>query len=128
MRKLMIGAALAALISNTGIAGEVSKSQLPTMKPLDLSISIESDLYYNSTTENITSETGVVVNYESFSFGITPTTTSDDFKMTDLELALQYDWKLTDKISVSPYAELHYDDDFDAGDKILGLKTSIKLY
>ena len=114
MRKLMIGAAIAALVSTSAIAGEV-----PTKKPIDLSISIESDSYYNSTTENITSETGVVVNYESFSFGITPTTTTDDFKMTDLELALQYDWKLTDKISVSPYAELHYDDDFDAGDKIL---------
>ena len=98
MRKLMIGAAIAALVSTSAIAGEV-----PTKKPIDLSISIESDSYYNSTTENITSETGVVVNYESFSFGITPTTTSDDFKMTDLELALQYDWKLTDKISVSPY-------------------------
>ena len=55
MRKLMIGAAIAALVSTSAIAGEV-----PTKKPIDLSISIESDSYYNSTTENITSETGVV--------------------------------------------------------------------
>jgi len=131
MRNFILGAAIAALLSTSAMAGkEVATSQLPTMKPLDLSISLETDSYYNTETENMTSETGVVLGYESFTLGITPTITdaSNEWDVSDIKLDLAYEWKITDDIAITPYGELHYDSDLEAGDKVIGLKTSIKLY
>ena len=92
-----------------------------------LEISLESDSYYNSGTENFTTETGLVFGFSDFTFDITPTMTSDDM-LTDLKFGLQYDWKLTDNIVIGPYSEIHYDDDFVSGDRVIGLRTTIKLY
>ena len=92
-----------------------------------LEISLESDSYYNSGTENFTTETGLVFGFNDFTFDITPTMTSDDM-LTDLKFGLQYDWKLTDNIVIGPYSEIHYDDDFVSGDRVIGLRTTIKLY
>jgi len=97
------------------------------VKPIDLDISIESDFYYNSTNENITSETGLIFGYQDFTFDITPTITSDDM-LTDLKLGLAYSWQLFDDVTISPYTEAHWDSDFTSGDKVIGLKTTIKLY
>ena len=96
-------------------------------KPIDLDISIESDSYYNSTNENITSETGLIFGYQDFTFDITPTITSDDM-LTDLKLGLAYSWQLFDDVTISPYTEAHWDSDFTSGDKVIGIKTTIKLY
>ena len=111
-------------------SADVKTSQLPTMKPIDLSISLESDSYYNTTTEDMTSEMGVILGMESFTLGITPTITdkSNEWDMSNIEFSLAYDWKITDEISVSPYGKLNYDSDLDAGDRVIGLKTTIKLY
>ena len=98
------------------------------VKPIDLDISIQTDSFYNSTNENITSETGVVFDYRDFTFDITPTVTTDDMSMTDLKLGLAYSWQLYDGITITPYSELHYNDDFSEGDKVIGIKTIVKLY
>jgi hypothetical protein len=92
-----------------------------------LDISLESDSYYNTGVENLTTETGLVFGFRDFTFDITPTVTSDDM-LTDLKFGLQYDWKLTDNIVIAPYSEVHYDDDFGAGDRVIGIKTTIKLF
>ncbi len=92
-----------------------------------LDISLKSDSYYNTGSENLTSETGLVFGFRDFTFDITPTVTSDDM-LTDLKFGLQYDWKLTDNIVIAPYSEVHYDDDFGAGDRVIGIKTTIKLF
>jgi hypothetical protein len=94
---------------------------------IDLDISIKSDTYYSSTNENMTSETGFVFGFRDFTFDLTPTVTSDDM-LTDLKFGFRYDWKLFDDITIVPYGELHYNDDFSGGDKVIGLKTIIKLY
>ena len=92
-----------------------------------LEISLDSDTYYNSTSENITSETGLVVGFQDFAFDITPTSTNEDL-LTDLKLGLSYSWELTDDITIIPYTEAHWDSDFDSGDKVIGFKTTIKLF
>ena len=92
-----------------------------------LDISIKSDSYYNTGSENLTSETGLVFGFRDFTFDFTPTVTSDDM-LTDLKFGFRYDWKLFDDITISPYSELHYDDDFGEGDKVIGIKTTIKLF
>ena len=92
-----------------------------------LEISLDSDSYYNSGTENFTTETGLVFGFNDFTFDITPTMTSDDM-LTDLKFGLQYNWQLTDDIVIGPYSEIHYDDDFVSGDRVIGLRTTIKLY
>jgi uncharacterized membrane protein YfhO len=97
------------------------------VKPIDLDISIKSDSYYNSTNENITSKTGFVVELQDFTFDITPTVTSDD-TLTDMKFGFQYAWEISDNIIIAPYSELHYDDNFSEGDKVIGIKTIIKLY
>ena len=66
-----------------------------------LEISLDSDTYYNSTNENITSETGLVIGFQDFTFDITPTATNDDI-LTDLRLGLSYNWQLTDDIVIGP--------------------------
>ena len=93
-----------------------------------LEISLESDSYYNSTNDNITSETGIVFDFRDFTFDVTPTVTSDDMSMTDVKLGLAYSWQYNDNISLVPYTEKYWDDDFDSGDTVIGLKTIIKLY
>ena len=75
----------------------------------------------------ITSETGLVFGFRDFTFDFTPTVTSDDM-LTDLKFGFQYDWKLFDDITIVPYSELHYNDDFSEGDKVIGIKTTIKLF
>ena len=97
------------------------------VKPIDLDISIKSDSYYNSTNDNITSETGLVFGFQDFTFDFTPTLTSDDM-LTDLKLGLAYSWELYDGVTITPYSELHYNDDFSEGDKVIGIKTIVKLY
>ena len=92
-----------------------------------LDISLKSDSYYNTGSENLTSETGLVFGFRDFTFNFTPTVTSDEM-LTDLQFGLQYDWKLTDNIVIAPYSEVHYDDDFGAGDRVIGIKTIIKLF
>ena len=92
-----------------------------------LEISLDSDTYYNSTNENITSETGLVIGFQDFTFDITPTATNDDI-LTDLRLGLSYNWQLTDDIVISPYSEAHWDSDLASSDKVFGIKTTIKLY
>ena len=98
------------------------------VKPIDLDISIKTDSYYNSTNENITSETGVVFDFRNYTFDITPTMTSDDMSMTDLKIGLSYSWQYNDDITLIPYTEAHWDDDFNSGDTVIGVKTTIKLY
>ena len=92
-----------------------------------LEISLASDTYFNSTNENITSETGLVLGFQDFTFDITPTSTNDDV-LTDLRLGLSYNWQLTDNILLTPYSEAHWDSDFVSSDKVLGIKTTIKLF
>ena len=92
-----------------------------------LDISLKSDSYYNTGSENLTSETGLIFGFRDFTFDFTPTVTSDDM-LTDLKFGFQYDWKLFDDITISPYSELHYNDDFSEGDKVIGIKTTIKLF
>ena len=92
-----------------------------------LEISLDSDTYYNSTDENITSETGLVMGFQDFTFDITPTMTNEDM-MTDLRLGLSYNWQLTDDLVITPYSEAHWDSDFVSSDKVFGIKTTIRLF
>ena len=92
-----------------------------------LEISLASDTYFNSTNENITSDTGLVLGFQDFTFDITPTSTNDDV-LTDLRLGLSYNWQLTDNILLAPYSEAHWDSDFVSSDKVFGIKTTIKLF
>ena len=92
-----------------------------------LEISLASDTYFNSTNENITSETGLVLGFQDFTFDITPTSTNDNV-LTDLRLGLSYNWQLTDNILLAPYSEAHWDSDFVSSDKVFGIKTTIKLF
>lgn len=92
-----------------------------------LEISLDSDTYFNSTDENITSETGLVLGFQDFTFDITPTSTNDDV-LTDLRLGLSYNWQLTDDVVLTPYSEAHWDSDFVSSDKVFGIKTTIRLF
>ena len=92
-----------------------------------LEISLDSDTYFNSTDENITSETGLVMGFQDFTFDITPTMTNEDM-MTDLRLGLSYNWQLTDDVVLTPYSEAHWDSDFVSSDKVFGIKTTIRLF
>ena len=106
----------------------VADNKVESFSLLDsLEISLDSDTYYNSTNENITSETGLVLGFQDFTFDITPTSTNDDV-LTDLRLGLSYNWQLTDDIIITPYSEAHWDSDFVSSDKVFGIKTTIRLF
>ena len=47
----------------------------------------------------------------------------DTSEIANIEFGVSYNAKLTDELSVVPYAEVNYNNDFDRGDSVLGLKT-----
>ena len=47
--------------------------------------------------------------------------------MNNLQFGLRYDWKVEDKIMISPYGEVNLDNDFEEKNKIIGLKTRMSF-
>jgi len=51
----------------------------------------------------------------------------DTSEISNIELALSYDIEIADSLKLSPYGEVNYDNDFDRGDTIVGVKTEYKF-
>ena len=51
----------------------------------------------------------------------------DDSKISDIELSAGYTITVFDTVDVTPYGEIHFNDSFATGDKIIGFKTSYKF-
>jgi len=96
-----------------------------TLPKIDLSA--VTDTEYNTKTEVATTEFGIVAETMGFAVSALPKYNFDTSEISNIELGLYYKTEVTDNLSLVPYAEINYDNDFDRGDTIIGLKTKYKF-
>ena len=90
----------------------------PAMAAGPIALNLSTDTAYNLDTE-------VVTTVLNLSAGITPTVNLNDQEITNIKLDVSYGFSINDTISVTPYAEANWDTDGNAGDQIIGIKTSL---
>ena len=117
MKKHFIGVALAVCISTTAFAEE-KKNIIPK-----LDLSFDTDSTYNTTKETKDTEFGM----KGLRFSLLPTYSWDNEEITDIEVGLGYKVKVSNNISVVPYGEMHFNNDLEETDKIIGLRTRLKF-
>jgi hypothetical protein len=121
MKKLIIGIALATGLSTAAIAEE--KAMLPT----GVDLSFVTDTERNVTQKTTATEFGVVAGVKGFTLSFLPTYSWTDEEVSDIEFGAKYMYALNDQISLVPYGEIHVDNDFNKGDKVIGVKTAVKF-
>jgi len=123
MTKTILAGSLALLLTTTASATEVKK--VTSMPKLDLAI--VSDTEYNTELETTETEFGAEVGFKNFTATALPNWSWDDTEMNNLQFGLRYDWKIEDKITISPYGEVNLDNDLEEKNKIIGLKTRMSF-
>lgn len=123
MNKFLMILAASVLLTSTAIAAE--KKPVPVIPTIDLSV--VTDTAYNTKTEVTTTEFGVVAGFQGFVASALPKWNFDTSEISNIELALSYDIEIADSLKLSPYGEVNYDNDFDRGDTIVGVKTEYKF-
>ncbi len=104
-------------------AGIIMATSAMAARPIALNLS--TDTSYNLDTEVVTTEVGITGTVLNLSAGITPTVNLNDQEITNIKLDVSYGFSINDTISVTPYAEANWDTDGNAGDQIIGIKTSL---
>ena len=117
MKKFLIIFAAGVFATSTAIASE-KESSFPKVD-----LSVVTDTEYNTKTEITTTEFGVVAESKGITMSALPKYNFDTSEIANIEFGVSYNAKLTDELSVVPYAEVNYNNDFDRGDSVLGLKT-----
>ena len=112
MNKFIIGLALAVGISTAANA---------------IDYTVATDTTYNIDQETTATEFGVTASHEGIELSLLPTLSWDDSKISDIELSAGYTITVFDTVDVTPYGEIHFNDSFATGDKIIGFKTSYKF-
>ena len=97
----------------------------PAMAAGPIALNLSTDTSYNLDTEVVTTEVGITGTVLNLSAGITPTVNLNDQEITNIKLEVSYGYSITETISVTPYAEANWDTDGNAGDQIIGIKTSL---
>ena len=122
MTKAILAGSLAFLLTTAAHATEVKKDNMP-----NLDFAIVSDTEYNTKLETTETEFGAEVGFNNFTVSALPNWSWDDKEMNNLQFGLKYNWKIEDKITISPYGEVNLDNDFEEKNKIIGLKTRMSF-
>jgi|TARA_R110000822_G_scaffold78493_2_gene188042 hypothetical protein len=97
----------------------------PAMAAGPIALNLSTDTAYNLDTEVVTTDVGITGTAMNLSAGVTPTINLNDQEITNIKLDVSYGFSINDTISVTPYAEANWDTDGNAGDQIIGIKTSL---
>jgi len=146
MNKLIIGVVLATSISTVALAAPVGtvvasppKVMAVTPAPAapvntqwtkwktNLDMSFVTDTERNITQETSATEFGIVAGVRSFSFSLLPTYSWTDSEISNIEFIADYTLSVNDRMNIIPYGEINLDNNLDAGDKIIGIKTTYEL-
>ena len=123
MRVFLLVASIASLVTGAAFAQDVAK-----VNPLSLiDTSIVTDTSYNNDTGQTATEFGAIIGFQKLGMSLLPTYNWETKKITDIEIAASYTINVMDNISVTPYGELHYDDDLKRGAEIVGVKTKFNF-
>ncbi len=123
MKVFLLVATIASLMTGAAFAKDVEK-----VNPLSLiDMSIVSDTSYNNDTEQTATEFGAIVGFQKIEMSLLPTYNWETKEITDIEISASYTINVMDNISVTPYGELHYDNDLERGAEIVGVKTKFNF-
>ena len=123
MKVFLLVATIASLMTGAAFAKDVEK-----VNPLSLiDMSIVSDTSYNNDTEQTATEFGAIVGFQKIEMSLLPTYNWETKEITNIEISASYTINVMDNISVTPYGELHYDDDLERGAEIVGVKTKFNF-
>ena len=92
-----------------------------------IDLSAVTDTAYNTKTEVTTTEFGIVAETLGFAVSALPKWNFDTNEISNIELALSYDIEVADSFKLSPYGEVNYNNDFDRGDTVIGIKSEYKF-
>ena len=123
MKVFLLVASIASLMTGAAFAQDAEK-----VNPLSLiDTSIVTDTSYNNDTEQTATEFGAIVGFQKIEMSLLPTYNWETKEITDIEISSSYTINVMDNISVTPYGELHYDDDLERGAEIVGVKTKFNF-
>ena len=122
MKIFLMVTTIAALMTGVAFAEDAAN-----VNPFVPFVSLVSDTSYNNNTEVVVTEFGAIVGNRNLELSLFPTYNWDTTKITDIEIAARYTINVRDNISVTPYGELHYDDDLKRGAEIVGVKTKFNF-
>jgi hypothetical protein len=123
MRVFLLVASIASLMTGAAFAQDVAK-----VNPLSLiDTSIVTDTSYNNDTGQTATEFGAIIGFQKLGMSLLPTYNWETKNITDIEIAASYTINVMNNISVTPYGELHYDDDLKRGEEIVGVKTKFNF-
>jgi opacity protein-like surface antigen len=122
MSKILIGTVAAVAFTSAAYAQDPAA---PSANPF--SVTLSADTSYNLDSEVTQTEFEGKVSVFGGFVGLSPTYNFTDQEVSDIELKLGYDIDVTDKLTVTPYGEYHMDQDFNGGDRIVGVKTQVTL-
>jgi len=123
MKVFLLVATIASLMTGAAFAQDAEK-----VNPLSLiDTSIVTDTTYNNDTEQTATEFGAIVGFQKIEMSLLPTYNWETKKITDIEIAASYTINVVNNFSVTPYGELHYDDDLKRGAEIVGVKTKFNF-
>ena len=123
MKVFLLVVSIASLMTGAAFAQDAEK-----VNPLSLiDTSIVTDTSYNNDTEQTATEFGAIVGFQKIEMSLLPTYNWETKKITDIEIAASYTINVMNNISVTPYGELHYDDDLERGAEIVGVKTKFNF-
>lgn len=125
MKISIIAAALAALIVSGG-AYAADAPAVPAKIPGSLAIVTDIERSIENETTKI--EAGLEYSNQGLNLSFKPKYDWDAEEVSNIEFAASYDIKLGDKITISPYGEYHTNDEFEATDKVIGIKSKIAIF
>lgn len=117
MKKFLMIFAAGVFATSTAMAAD------PVSTSPKIVISAVTDTEYNTKTEVATTEFGIVAEAEGLTLSALPKYNFDTSEIANIEFGVYYTAKMNDDFSLVPYAEVNYDNDFDRGDTIIGVKT-----
>lgn len=117
--------ALAAALSFSTVA--YAEGQAPVSVMDQVNIDVVTDTEYNITSETTNTEFGIEAGMKGFTLSAKPNYDWDASDISNIEFGVKYDFKATDKITLTPYGEYNVDKDFNEVSKIVGVKTKFSL-
>ena len=122
MKVFLLVATIASLMTGAAFAQDAEK-----VNPLSLiDTSIVTDTSYNNDTGQTATEFGAIIGFQKLGMSLLPTYNWETKNITDIEIAASYTINVMD-FGVTPYGELHYDDDLKRGEEIVGVKTKFNF-
>ena len=116
---LFVGIALATCFATAASAED--EEVLPALPKIDMSF--VTDTEYNVTQETTITEIGVVAEVKGLGLSVLPEYNWTKSEVTNIEFGAEYAIDGYNSFTITPYVEINSDQDWNLGDKIVGLKT-----